>query len=360
MSEDGSNAAHEKTMVNQSFNDEIAMMKELHEVKQEKKILDTNYALAQTKIGQLQEKLNQEIKKNEALYNIKQDYQDISRRASILSAENIQLNDELSRLKNHVASAADNKLGIFNVDAFRVEQMQSKVQKLQNDYKAQMESAIAYQREMMNEMERLREENDALKKELEGYSITGLSLSPKSDQKRNFLRSTRQYSNNRHLELIKKYKTEICELTKKLSYAESKLETTIKHRTKQYKRMLIEKEKELLRLKKQISTQENADSKKTRVIYSQLASLLSSTDKRNPENNHDLKLKTLKKQNEVQENEITQLKSQLNHAMKLLKDNEENYTFHLRQMAAEHEELEAELENSKTSSMVEGQHKVVM
>ena len=257
----GDDGTHESTMVNQSFDDEILMMKQLHEVKQEKKILDTNYALAQTKIGQLQAKLDQEIEKSKTLHNIKQDYQGISRRASILSAENIQLKDELSRLKTHVASAADNKLGIFNVDAFRVEQMQSKMKTLQNEYKTQMESAIAYQREMMNEMERLREENDTLKKELEGYSIAGLSSSPKSDQKRNFLRSTRQYSNNKNLEMIMKYKTEVCELTKKLSYAESKLETTIKHLTKQYKRMLIAKEKELLRLKKQISTEENADSK---------------------------------------------------------------------------------------------------
>ena len=34
-------------------------------------------------------------------------------------------------------------------------------------------------------------------------------------------------------------------------------------------------------------------------------------------------------------------------AMNMLKENEENYNFHLKQMAVEHEELETELEYTK-------------
>ena len=73
------------------------------------------------------------------------DYQDASRRASILSAANIQLKDELSRLKANVTIAGNNAKGIFNVDAFRLEQLQSKMDKMESDYRKEMENAITYQ-----------------------------------------------------------------------------------------------------------------------------------------------------------------------------------------------------------------------
>ena len=293
--------------------------------------------------------MNRNNSKNEMLEKYKHDYQDISRRASIIIAENIQLKDELSRLKMNVASAANNKLGVFNVDAFRVDHLQLEMKKLQDEYKKEMENNIEIQRKMMNEMNALQNENRLLKKELKGYDIIGLPSSPNSNNsnnnnngkdQRHILQSTSPYSNRKKLELIKKYKNEIYALTKKLSYAEIKLETTITNITKKYKTLLIVKEKELIKLRKKVLQTENEESEKSKVIHNKLASLLSKTDKRNPENK-----KT--KLNRNRDHEIKQLQIQLNEAMNMLKENEENYNFHLKQMAVEHEELETELEYTK-------------
>ena len=80
------------------------------------------------------------------------DYQDASRRASVLSAANIQLKDELSRLKANVAIAGNNAKGSFNVDAFRLEQLQSEMDKMESDYRKEMENAIVYQKEIQTNL----------------------------------------------------------------------------------------------------------------------------------------------------------------------------------------------------------------
>ena len=66
---------------------------------------------------------------------------------------------------------------------------------------------------------------------------------------------------------------------------------------------MIVKEKELIKLRKKVLQTENEESKKSKVIHNKLASLLSKTDKRNPENkktelnrNRDHEIKQLQKE----------------------------------------------------------------
>ena len=141
------------------------------------------------------------------------DYQDASRRASILSAENIQLKDELSRLKANVAIAGDNSRGAFNVDAFRLQQLQSKMDQIQSDYRKEMENAITYQKEMMREMKNLQIQNAALKKEIEGRNIANNFVHSRPESPKAF--NVSPYSHKKSLEKINLLKEENFELSKK-------------------------------------------------------------------------------------------------------------------------------------------------
>ena len=258
------------------------------------------------------------------------DYQDASRRASVLSAANIQLKDELARLKANVAIAGNNAKGSFNVDAFRLEQLQSEMDKMESDYRKEMVNAIVYQKEMMREMENLKTENVTLRKEIEGLSIASVPINGQPPKARN----VSPHSHMKSLEKINILKAENFELSKKLSYAEVKMKNTVKHVTAQFREILVEKEKELLKLRRKIAAIEGEKDSQSQVIHSQLASLLSATDMRNPENTAASKDK--------QKSEIQTLRNRL-------KENETMYKLRFQQMMDERTQLELELEQAHKS-----------
>ena len=112
------------------------------------------------------------------------------------------------------------------------------------------------------------------------------------------------------------------------------MKNTVKHVTAQFREILVEKEKELLKLRRKIAAIEGEKDSQSQVIHSQLASLLSATDMRNPENTAASKDK--------QKSEIQTLRNRL-------KENETMYKLRFQQMMDERTQLELELEQAHKS-----------
>ena len=109
------------------------------------------------------------------------------------------------------------------------------------------------------------------------------------------------------------------------------MKNAIKQVRSQFKGLLVEKEKELMRLRRKVEVIETEKDKKSQAIHSQLASLLSVTDKHNPENAAS---------KDKQKDEIRALKIRL-------KENQDAYTLRFQQMADERAQLEMELEQAQ-------------
>ena len=188
---------------------------------------------------------------------LREDYQDASKRASLLSAENIQLREKTRRLQQSLLDEDGKKLGISEIEGrglrrkspddhidtgreqARFRYLESELDKITEEYKVEMEQNIVYQQRMMNEIVSLKAKNEQLLDDCAKDAVNGLSpSSPMTDNMRKEAYNLRRQlayaqeklknrfsTEQREFEIkLRRKDTYIVELEGKLRQAESKFE----------------------------------------------------------------------------------------------------------------------------------------
>jgi hypothetical protein len=218
---------------------------------------------------------------------LRADFKDAAERASVLSAENIMLKEEVERLQNLLVTnnIIDGKIE-NGASKERIKHLEQQLENIKVEYKKEMEENILYQQRMLGEIDSLTKRNEALHKEKEAGGGEEGAGNGTVDGKGPLLSASSLSTGGSSMVRLADGE-ELYGLRRQLAYANAKLKSRVSKDSQSYESEIRRKNTLIESLTKQFEsleaqyTEAMTELESRRVtIWNQLATLLANTGRR--------------------------------------------------------------------------------